>query len=420
MVRTKLLPLLLLPFVWLTLSGASEQTGETAVAVGDPLPPWSSGTLDIHHISTGRGNASFLVFPDGTTLLVDAGASDRGGPHATARPNASRTPGEWIARYVRHMLPHSETPVIDFALLTHFHSDHMGFPTEGSPLAQSGAYRLAGITDVGEHIIIRKMLDRAWPDYDYPFALDSEPMRNYRRFLTWQREHRGMEVEQFQPGRNDQIVLRRGGESYRSFEVRNLSANGVVWTGVGTETRNHFPPLDSLAAEDQPSENMCSISLRVSYGQFDYYTGGDLTGIPNVGHPEWQDLEIPVAKALGPVDVHVVNHHGSIDPASPFFLASLRPRVHIIPSWSPTHPAPSVLKRLLSERAYPGPRDVFLVQFREPTKAAIGPRAKRVQSDGGHIVVRVAPGGGSYQVLILDDSTESYEVIAVHGPYLSQ
>jgi hypothetical protein len=36
--------------------------------------PWREGYLDIHHISTGSGNATFMVFPDGTTLLFDAGA----------------------------------------------------------------------------------------------------------------------------------------------------------------------------------------------------------------------------------------------------------------------------------------------------------------------------------------------------------
>ena len=34
--------------------------------------PWSPGMLDIHKISTGRGNSPLLVLPDGTTVLVDA------------------------------------------------------------------------------------------------------------------------------------------------------------------------------------------------------------------------------------------------------------------------------------------------------------------------------------------------------------
>ena len=33
------------------------------------LPEWQAGYLDIHQISTGRGNAAYLIFPDGTTML---------------------------------------------------------------------------------------------------------------------------------------------------------------------------------------------------------------------------------------------------------------------------------------------------------------------------------------------------------------
>ena len=57
--------------------------------------------LDIHQIVTGRGNAEFMMFPDGTTLLLDAG--DSGGTDADQRPDTSRTPSQWIARYIRHM-----------------------------------------------------------------------------------------------------------------------------------------------------------------------------------------------------------------------------------------------------------------------------------------------------------------------------
>ncbi len=39
-----------------------------------------------------------------------------------------------------------------------------------------------------------------------------------------------MQVERMQPGRND-------------FEVRNIAANGKVWTGVGTNTRNYHPRI---------------------------------------------------------------------------------------------------------------------------------------------------------------------------------
>jgi len=68
--------------------------------IGVPLAPWSPGELDIHQISTGRGNAAFFILPDGTTLLVDAGAAAGGTTQTAPHPDASRQPGSWIARYI--------------------------------------------------------------------------------------------------------------------------------------------------------------------------------------------------------------------------------------------------------------------------------------------------------------------------------
>src|SRR5580698_5149051 len=76
-----------------------------AQSVGEVLPPWTPGTLDIHQISTGRGNAALFILPDGTTLLVDAGAAGDGIPQTDPHPDGSRTPGAWIARYMARHLP---------------------------------------------------------------------------------------------------------------------------------------------------------------------------------------------------------------------------------------------------------------------------------------------------------------------------
>jgi len=145
-----------------------------------------------------------------------------------------------------------------------------------------------------------------------------------------------------------------------------------------------------------------------------------MPGVPDAGSPEWQSIETPVAKAIGPTDVHVVNHHGSIDPESAFFLKTLRSPVIILPSWSPTHPSQDALKRMMTARLYPGPHDIFAILLREPTKASIGPRAGQLKADHGHIVVRVAPGGETYQVFVLDETSEDYRVLSVHGPYQSK
>ena len=351
-----------------------------AAAAQEPktLPPWTRGTLDIHQISTGHGNAAFFIFPDGTTLLVDAGAV------------GDDTTGAKIARYIERMMA-PQTPRLDYALITHYHADHM-----------------SAIADVGRVIPIGTLIDRGTSYLPPP---DDEMMKTFRAFLA----EKHVKEEPLRAGANNQIVLLREPDAFRSFEVRNVAANGVVWTGEGNATRMIFPA--TYPAEDKPSENMCSIGIRIRYGRFDFFTGGDMPGVPDAGAPEWQSVETAVAKAIGPTDVHVANHHGSIDPESAFFLGTLRSPVIILPSWSPTHPSQDSLKRMLAPRLYPGPHDVFATKLYDATKTSIGPRADQLKAQHGHIVVRVAPGGDRYQVFVLDDLREEANVVAVHGPY---
>ncbi|MCL4401301.1 MAG: hypothetical protein M1436_01370 [Acidobacteria bacterium] len=398
-------------FIASVLLAAAQQPGQV-------LAGWSEGTLDIHRIGTGKGDAVLYIFPDGTTMLADPGATSRTGPRVTAPvPDGSRTPGEWVARYVRRVLPRVSGGALDYAFLSHFHDDHMGNVFPDSRLSAAGTYKLTGITEVGDQIPIRKIIDRAWPDYNYPGPLDSPMMRNYRAFLKWQSENRGMRVERFKPGRADQIVLVHNRAAYPGFEIRNVVANGEVWTGVAANTRQHFPPLAEIPARDRPSENMCSAGFRLSYGKFDYFAGGDIPGVPDEGAPAWHDVETPVAQAVGPVEVNVLDHHGYIDTENAFLVSTLRPRVHILSVWSPSHPDTRVLRRLLSTRLYPGPREIFATNRMEANRVFIG--GAPFASEHGHIVVRVEPGGARYRVFILDDSAETGKIIAVHGPYNS-
>ena len=52
------------------------------------------------------------------------------------------------------------------------------------------------------------------------------------------------------------------------------------------------------------------------------------------------------------------------------------------------------------------------------TRVAIGPVMDRIyRSYRGHVVLRVAPGGSTYEVFILNDDDEISEVIGHFGPY---
>lgn len=406
------------------LAGSQAAAGRQAAPAS--LPPWTAGTLDIHHIATGRGNATFMLFPDGTTLLVDAGAVLASIPYADPLPDATRSPGAWIADYIRQVHPDGQRARLDYALVTHFHPDHFGELGADRPRDAAGL-QLAGITEVVDALRPRVVIDRGWPAYDYPTPLVSAPsaasrvertaVGNYKAFLEARAARGELRVAQARVGTADQIVLRTPPST--PFEVRVVAANGDVWTGRGDEVEKTFPPLASIPKDDLPDENMCSIALRLRYGRFDYFTGGDLPGDPE-GAPAWQGVEQRVGAAIGPTDVHQVNHHGSIDPATPAFLAALRSRVLIVPAWAPTHPSPDALKRMLNTRYYAGPRDVFVLALREPMRHAIGARVQQLASAFGHVVVRVAPGGEHYEVFVRDARTAGRAVIGHTGPYAAQ
>ncbi len=408
----------------LTGAVAARPRAVQAVAPGAALPAWTPGTFDIHHIATGRGNATFLQLPDGTTMLVDAGAVAASIPHADPLPDGSRTPGAWIVDYIRQQHPDGARARLDYALVTHFHGDHFGELSAGSARDGDG-FQLTGMTEVIDALGPRVVVDRGWPSYGYPTSLVTAPsaasrveptaVGNYQGFLGARVARKSLRVEQARAGAIDQIVPVHDPAAW-PVEVRVVAVNGQVWTGRGDDAEATFPPLTSIPAADLRDENMCSIALRFRYGRFDYFTGGDLPGDPE-GAPAWHGIEQKVGAAVGPTDVHQVNHHGSIDPATPSFLAALRSRVLVVPAWAPTHPSPDALKRMLNPRYYPEPRDVFVLALREPMTHAIGARVQQLESTLGHVVVRVAPGGGSYQVFVLDARSPARLVTARFGPY---
>ena len=116
----------------------------------EAMEPWRRGVLEIHHISTGRGNSVLAILPDGSSVMVDAGAVKAGGgaEFAAPKPDASRPPGEWIGRYSKHHLRTTPKQEIGTFMLTHLHGDHVGEYTDDLPMAKEGTYRLTGVSDV--------------------------------------------------------------------------------------------------------------------------------------------------------------------------------------------------------------------------------------------------------------------------------
>ena len=388
------------------------------IRVDSRFAPWSEGHLDIHHISTGRGNSTLFICPDGTVMLIDAGAIYAPLKYTISpKPDGLRRPGQHLARYIVRQLIAAKRKEIDVFLPTHFHDDHVGAVSSATPFHSSGLFRMTGISDVAAVVPVMRIVDRGFPSYDYPAPIEREDSRNYAAFAKYA-ARTGVNVERFEAGSSTQLGLVRDAVRYPTFKVQNLAVNGHVWTGDGDHSSTQFPSIATLTPNEYPSENMCSLALRFQYGSFRYYTGGDLESDTDYGKSPWRDVESAVAKAAGPVNVAVANHHGYVNAVGQAFVQQLRPQAFVVMGWDSAHPTIPTLDNMLSKRLYPDSRDIFVTALKEENRIATR-RLSEITSGNGHVVIRVAPGGATYQIVVLDNMVESNIVVSEHGPYQS-
>lgn len=388
--------------------------GEAVSNVGtERLSAWQQGYMDIHHISTGRGNCTFMILPDGTTMMVDAGDNGPANDDGTKLdrvPDESLTPAEWIVRYVTHFMDEAGLPVkLDHMLVSHFHYDHVGVGDNNYPWSLDGRYLMTGIAYVGSTLEVDNFVDRAYPDYDFPYTgyfdkgvfRDYVMMDNYLKFLE-SGYNRVESIAGFEVGSADQFVLKNTPRN--DFSIRNIYSNGQIWTGLGESTENLIP-ADTPQA-DLDNENLWSAVINISYGNFDYHTGGDILGADLDGTwfaNDWRDIETPVAKLIKETDVICCNHHGYDDAMNETFLWYTTPQACIVPAWEVEHPGTYALSRMNTAGS-----NVF----------AAGP----VTNDSlksGHVVVRVYEGGSTFRIFVLDDESTDYGIVYQSDIYTS-
>lgn len=381
----------------------------SACGGADVLAPWREGYLDIHQISTGRGNATFMILPDGTTMMVDMG--DLGDTThfrqevMPAVPSSEKSPAEWVARYVRHFSePLSNDGRIDMMLITHYDSDHIGI------LGRSG------VSELDSLLHIEKIVDRG---YDYPtpeqaMAMNRWTLPGYLKTME-SRAARGLGYEKFVVGSDTQFALLH--EPREDFKIRNVYANGHLWTGEGL--RDVVIGEGDEYAENLKvmNENRLSCTINISYGDFDYHSGGDIQGSSVNSTRPWRNVEKFVGEFIGETDVVLANHHAYSDAMYEPFLKAVTPQVCILPVWDYYHPQPSTLYNMLRggiDEEHPAARDSVNYVF---SAGIVGSNRERLASDGqlimpaGHIVVRVYEGGDRFQVFVLNDRSLDYEVI---------
>ncbi|MBP3692899.1 MAG: hypothetical protein J6J31_00485 [Thermoguttaceae bacterium] len=392
--------------------------------IGTPYAGWKEGEMDLHFILTGVGESMFYIYPDGTTMLLDApdwnieSYRDR----VPAIPDSSRLASEWIMRYLMRVNPGGKS--IDYMMLSHYHSDHAGCEDihAGKTEGRGEDYCLSGLANIGEHFKFTKVFDRGYPTYDQPRVLQSDAFVNFVRFTKYMTKAGRFTMEELEVGRQDQLALCRAPEKYPTFHTRTICKNGVVWTGKDMETRNFYAENEKNI-NGRINENTLSIGYLIEYGPFRYFTGGDLSCSVFTANDERINLEAQVGLVVGKLDVCKTNHHSYKDSMDPGFTNAVQARVYVSNVWDLHHLQDNTMTNMTSAA-----EDVLVCPTISHARALEKYRdrpwmknlAKEAQDGGGHIVVKVFDEGRQYKVYYLTAKDESMTVRQVYGPFKSR
>ena len=387
--------------------------------VGRPWQGWKEGQFQIHFIYTGVAESMFLIFPDGTTMLLDCGdfdAAARGEKAVPILPSADRHAGEWIARYVTRVNP--AVTDVDYMMLSHYHNDHAGSDRFfAEKIMRNGEdYALSGFSQAAEILNFRKAIDRCWPDEpDSLKYADPDTVRLMRRFYRFMQEHRGLEIEKFRLGAEDQIVQLHDPGRYPSFRVRNICANGCIAYPNG-QIKDLFAERKK-AGKIIKNENAMSLGMVFSYGPFRFYTAGDFSAKFKDPDGAQRFIEDDIADVCGRANVAKVNHHGH-NSMSRKLVGALRSQVYVSCVWDQLHNLPPCMELLSDRSIYPEDRIICTTIMPAERRAKDGDVAwmkdvARASYEGGHVVVNVEKGGRRYSVSYLTASDESMLVRSV-------
>jgi competence protein ComEC len=301
-------------------------------------------SLQIYFIDVEGGQSTLFVTPEGQSLLIDTGWGY----------NAFRDAKRIVAAT---KLAHIKK--IDYVLITHYHTDHVG-----------GVPQLVQKMKVGEfidHGPNRETSKGTQTEFDdYLKAIGDMP-----RVLA-------------KPG--DMLPIKGMKVTFVSADG-NLIAHALPGAGA---------PNSSCEGVEQkatdPSENARSVGSVIEFGQLRIVDLGDLTWDKEL------ELMCPQNK-LGHADIFIVSHHGLDQSNSPALVHGLAPRVAIMDNGSKKGAAASAWDIVKSS---PGLQDLWQLHFADANGSehnASDPFIANVsEADTGFYLKLTAQEDGSFEI----------------------
>jgi beta-lactamase superfamily II metal-dependent hydrolase len=268
-------------------------------------PSRAARHLEIYCIDVEGGQATLMVAPSGESLLIDTGF----GGHN--RRDAERIAAAAKAAGVKK---------IDYLLITHFHSDHVG-----------------GVAQLAEKLPIRNFVD-----HGESVETDQGAAVQFRSYVAQRQKGKHIPVKA-----GDTIPI-------KDLDVRVVASGGQAIAAPLAGAGKSNPECAAFRRiADEKGENSQSVGVIVQYGSFRLADLGDLTW-----NKEY-DLVCPNNK-LGTVDLFIVSHHARSTSNSPELVHALAPRAAIIPNAAKKGGDPESLKII---KASPGIQEVWQLHY---------------------------------------------------------